>query len=362
MDRAPETVEAAARPAERHSRHVVWRVGGLSVRFERRTAVVHLVLVVALAAAALWALTLGDYGIPVGQVVAALRGHADDPLAAWFVTDVRLPRVTAAVLVGAALGVSGAIFQTISGNPLGSPDVIGFTTGSATGALVAIILVGASPAGTSLGAVVGGLVAALVVYLLSWRHGVAGFRLVLVGIGVGATLHAANALLVVEAPLDRAQSAAQWQAGSLNGVTWAQLAWLAVALAMLVPVAAAVSRGLSVLPLGDDLARSLGTRVQGARLVAVLVGVALVALATAVTGPIAFVALAAPHLVRRLTRNAGVALTGGALLGALLVLVSDVAAQRLFAPTQLAVGIVTGALGGTYLVALLALEWRRSRT
>lgn len=345
----------------RQRRHAVWRRGAYSIRFERRSALVYLILLVIVIAVGLFALTLGDYGISLDQVVAALGGHASDPLAGWFVTGVRLPRIVTALLVGGALGVSGAIFQTVSGNPLGSPDIIGFTTGSASGALVAIILFGASPTGTAVGAVAGGLAVAAVVYLLAWRGGVAGFRLVLVGIGIAAALHAINALLIVKAPLDAAQSAEQWQAGSLNGANWGQLAWLAGALIILTPVAAGLFRGLSMLPLGDDFAHGLGVRVQRIRLLVVLVGVALAALATAVTGPVAFVALAAPHLTRRLTRTPGIALVGSGLMGAVLVLVSDVIAQRLFAPTQLAVGVVTGSLGGVYLIVLLALEWRKQR-
>lgn len=340
---------------------VVLRAGVRSVRFERRGALTYLVLLVAALATGLFALTLGDYGIELSQVIAALGGHATDPLAGYFVTGVRLPRIAAALLVGAALGVSGAIFQTVSGNPLGSPDIIGFTTGAATGALTAIILFGASPAGTAFGAVAGGLSAAVVVYLLAWRGGVAGFRLVLVGIGLAAALHAVNALLIVKAPLGAAQSAAQWQAGSLNGANWAELGWLVAALVLLAPIAAGLFRGLTMLPLGDDFAHGLGVRVQRLRLLAVFVGVALAALATAVSGPVAFVALAAPHLIRRLTRTPGVALVGSGLMGAVLVLVSDVIAQRIFAPTQLAVGVVTGSLGGCYLIVLLALEWRKQQ-
>jgi len=322
---------------------------------------VHAVLAVALVALALVALTLGDYGIGVEQVVAALAGRADDPLAAYFVVDVRAPRVVAALLVGAALGASGSLFQTLTGNPLGSPDVIGFTTGAATGALVQIVLVGGGPAATATGAVVGGLASAVVVYGLAWRGGVAGSRLVLVGIGISATLGAVNHLLVVRASLTAAQTAAQWQAGSLNAVLWPQVALLGAAVAVLLPGAVLLSRPLAMLPLGDSLAIGAGVHVERTRLLAVVTGVALVAVATATAGPVAFVALAAPHLVRRLTRTGGVPVAGAALVGALLVLGADVVGQRLLAPTQLAVGVVTGALGGLYLVVLLASEWRRTR-
>ncbi|MFT3888915.1 MAG: iron chelate uptake ABC transporter family permease subunit [Arachnia sp.] len=340
-------------------RHAVVAVGPFSVRFERRAAVVYLALVVLALAAAVAGIAIGDYPIDLGQILASLRGAADDPLAQYFVRDVRLPRAVTALLVGAALGMSGAIFQTVSGNPLGSPDVIGFTTGAATGALVEIILVGGDTLAVALASVAGGLLTAAVVYGLSWRAGVAGFRLVLVGIGIGAALAAVNSLLVVKAPLEAAQTAAQWLAGSLNSTLWPEAAAVAVALVLLTPLAVAWCRPLAQLPLGDAAATGLGVRVERSRLVLIVVGVALMGVATASTGPIAFVALAAPHLTRRLTRTPGVALFGSALMGAVLVLVSDLIARRLFAPTELAVGVITGSLGGLYLVWLLAVERKR---
>lgn len=338
-----------------------WRAGVLAVRFETRTAWIHLVLVLALIGLAVVALMLGDYGIGVGQVFAALFGRADDPLAGYFVTGVRAPRVVTAIGVGAALGTSGAIFQTLSGNPLGSPDVIGFTTGAATGALIEILVLGGGPVQIAVGAVIGGLACAALVYALSWRGGVAGFRLVLVGIGMAATLQALNRMLEVRAPVEAAQTAAQWLAGSLNATLWPQAGMLGAALAVLLPAAWLLHRPLGMLPYGDLIGIGAGVRVERNRLLLIVIGVGLVAVATAATGPIAFVALAAPHLTRRLTGTAGTALIGSALTGSLLVLLSDVIAQRALAPTQLAVGVVTGTIGGAYLVLLLALEWRRLR-
>lgn len=343
-------------------RHRVVRSAGLTVRFERRAACVNLALACGIVAVAVIGLLLGDYGISASQVLAALVGRAGDPLAEYFVTGVRAPRVVTGLLVGAALGTSGAIFQTISGNPLGSPDIIGFSTGAATGALVQIVLFGAGTAQIALAAVVGGLATAGLVYGLAWRGGVAGFRLVLVGIGVGAALAAVNSLLVVKASLVSAQTAAQWLAGSLNASLWPGVVMLGASLAVLLPLAWSQFRPLTMIPLGDAVAVGMGVRVERSRLLLVVVGVALVAVATAATGPVAFVALAAPHLVRRLAATAGTGLVGAALMGAFLVLGGDVIAQRLFAPTELAVGVVTGALGGVYLIILLASQWRRQRS
>ncbi|MFT4188889.1 MAG: iron chelate uptake ABC transporter family permease subunit [Aeromicrobium sp.] len=340
-------------------RHHIVRVGPWSARFERRGAPVYLTLFAVAVAAGIAGILIGDYPISLGQVVASFVGTATDPLAQYFVTDVRLPRAVTALLVGAALGTSGAIFQTISGNPLGSPDVIGFTTGSATGALVQIIIVGGDTQAVALGAIVGGLATAAVVYGLAWRGGVAGFRLVLVGIGVSATLAAVNSLLIVKAPLESAQEAASWLAGSLNAVLWPEALSVALALAVLLPVAWVQFRALSSFPLGDLTATSLGVRVERSRFVLIGVGVALMAVATAATGPIAFVALAAPHLVRKITGTAGVGMFGAAMMGGVLVLVSDLVGRRVFAPAELEVGVVTGTIGGLYLIFLLIVERKR---
>ena len=332
---------------------VVWRRGGWSLCWRPRTLLASTGLLVVLLALALTGLLLGDLHLSLGQVLSALSGHGD-PLASYFVTDVRLPRVVAGIAVGAALGGSGALFQTVTGNPLGSPDLVGFTAGSATGAVVAIMAFGGGPGTTALGALVGGGLTAALIWALTRRHGLTGQRLVLVGLGVGATLTALDRLLLARADLTTAQDAAQWLAGSLDGLLWHRVAPATVAIGVLRLLAAALTRPLGMLPLGDDLAHAVGIDVARLRGASLLVGVALVAVATATAGPIAFVALAAPQIARRLTGSAAPGLGAGAVTGAVVVLASDLIAQRLFAPTQLAVGVVTGAVGGVYLVALLA--------
>ena len=352
-------VRHVARRAPAPRRPVTVRLGGVVVRGDRRGVVAGSVLLLALLLAATGGLLLGDYPLTVGEALAALVGAGEDPLASFFVQEQRAPSVVAAMLVGAALAVSGAIFQSLSGNPLGSPDVIGFTVGAATGALLQIVVFDAGPAGIAAGAMLGGFGTALVVYVLAWRRGLAGFRLVLVGVGVAAVLQGVNALLVVRASLQAAQTAAQWLAGSFNATTWSEALTVLAAVVVLLPAALSLARPLGLMAMGDDLATGLGIRVERRRLQLVAVGVALVSLAVAAAGPIAFVALAAPQLARRLTRSGGPGIVTAALMGALLVLVSDIVGQRLFAPSQLPVGVVTGSLGGVYLIWLLAREGRR---
>src|SRR5690606_9242466 len=269
--------------------------------------------------------------LSVPQVLDALVGAADGPVR-LVVVEWRLPRALLALVLGATLGTSGAIFQSITRNPLGSPDVIGFSTGAYTGALVVILVVGGGYAGVAAGALVGGVLTAAAVYLLAYRRGVQGFRLVVVGIAVSAMLASVNQWLVVTADLETAMAAAVWGAGSLHGATWAQAAPASVLAVLLVLPLAWLAPRMALLELGDDAAAALG--------------------------PIAFGALAAPQLARRRTGAPGVRLLPAAVMGAVLLAASDLVAQRAFAPTQLPVGVVTVSLGGVYLVWLLVREAR----
>ncbi|WP_156887562.1 FecCD family ABC transporter permease [Propionicicella superfundia] len=342
------------------SRWASLRVGHAALRLERRCLWIGTAGIAASLALAVAALLIGDYPLSPVQAMQALLGTGDDPLATFFVQRQRAPRMLAAWLVGAALAVSGSLFQSVSRNPLGSPDVIGFTTGAATGALVQIVVFDAGPVAVAIGALLGGAGTAALVYLLAWRNGLTGTRLVLVGIGVAVCLQAVNNLLVLRTSLGTAQSAASWLAGSFNATTWDETRLLALAMTALVPAALLLARPLGTLMLGDELAAGLGIRPDRVRTLVVVVSVALVSVATAAAGPIAFVALAAPQIARRLTGTASVGVGTAALTGGALVQASDLVAQRLFAPTQLAVGVVTGTLGGLYLIWLLTREWRRN--
>lgn len=330
------------------------------IRLERNAVLLGAILVAIVFAAMIGALSLGDYPMTAWETIANLFGFSDDYLGQFFVQSQRLPRVMATIAVGAALGVSGCIFQQLSGNTLGSPDIIGFTTGSATGAVVTIIILDGSPIATAVGALLGGAGSALAVYALTLSNGkLSAARLVLVGIGMASILSAVNALLMVKASINAAQTAAQWLAGSFNATTWGEVGFALSAILVLVPAALLLARPLSVMITGDDLAIGLGVDVERRRRELMIVGVALTAISVAVAGPIAFVALAAPQLARRISRASGIGMGNAALMGAALVAVSDIIAQRIFAPTQLPVGVVTGLLGGVYLVWLLGRQWRK---
>ena len=331
---------------------------GLSLRVHMRSLVVCALLLAAMLVAAVVSIGTGDFPLSAGDVVATLVGRGD-PASEFIVETLRLPRVLTAVLVGAAFGIAGAIFQSISRNPLGSPDMIGFTVGSVTGAVLVILVIDGTTSQIAAGAIGGGLVTAVIIYVLALRGGVQGYRLVLVGIGVAAVLQAINAYLVARATREDAYEAAHWMIGSVNGRGWEHVAPMAAALAVLVPAALLLARPLALLEMGDDAARALGVSAERSRLALIFGAVGLTAGATASTGPIAFVALAAPQIARRLTRSATPGLIPAAIMGSLLLVTSDLAAQRLLS-IDLPVGVMTGALGGVYLCWLLRSGWRRT--
>jgi iron complex transport system permease protein len=336
----------------------VLRVGELSVRVRPRAAVVVLALLVVLVAVAVATLVSGDYPGTVPDVLRSLAGDGPPGLQ-LIVTRFRLPRLLVAIGVGAALGIAGALFQSVTRNVLGSPDVIGFTTGSATGALVVIVVVGDAGVSTLAGSVAGGLLSAAAIYLLAYRQGVAGFRLVLVGIGGSALLGAVNSYLLSRASLGDAQRAQLWIVGTLNGRGWTQVAVIWIGLAVLGTLAVSLARPAAMVEMGDDAARARGVPVDGTRLAMIVVGILLTSAATATAGPIVFVALGAPQIAARLVRPSGPPLLTSAAVGAVLLCAADLGGQRLFGGVALPVGVMTAGIGGVYLAWLLAREWRR---
>ena len=304
-------------------------------------------------------ISVGDFPIPLGDVVPAIFGVGTED-AEFIVRTLRLPRALTGLLVGASFGVSGAIFQSLARNPLASPDIIGIDAGASAAAVFCIVVLSLSAGMTALGALAGALLTAFAIYLLAWKGGVSPYRLVLVGIGIAALLSGVTQYLLTRAEIFEAQRAVVWLTGSLNGRGWEHVRQVAIADILLLPVVVALIGPLRILQLGDDAARGLGVAVERSRLLLVIVGVALAALATAAAGPVIFVAFVSAPIARRLT-GSPLAVGSAALVGALLVLLSDLVARRAFAPTELPVGVVTGVVGAPYLLWLLARSNRVGR-
>ncbi|MDX3524763.1 FecCD family ABC transporter permease [Streptomyces scabiei] len=334
--------------------------GGLSVRLDVRASTVVLSLLAVALTASVVLIGTGDFPIPAGDVLRTLLGDGD-PGQEFIVRELRLPRVLVGLLVGASLGLGGALFQSLSRNPLGSPDVLGLSQGATAGALVVIVLFSGSANQVALGALAGGLVTGLAIYAVAWKRGVHGYRLVLVGIGVSAIVTAVNGYLITKADLVDAARAVVWMTGSLNGRDWAQVRPLLIMCMILVPLVLANARGLRMTEMGDDVSYALGVSVERVRLLLMVSAVLLTAGATAAAGPVSFVALTAPQLAKRLTRSPGPNLVAAMCMGATLLIVADLASQRAFGADQLPVGVVTGVLGGVYLLWLLVTERKAGR-
>lgn len=332
-------------------------LGPLRVRTSRRRIVLSSVLAAGLVVIGLVAMGTGTIRFSPAEIVEALAGRGSYA-AERVVLGIRAPRLLAGIAVGACLGLSGAVFQNLTGNPLGSPDVIGFVTGAATGAIASIIVFSAGPVVVALAAVGSGLATAVVVVALSGMAGGSGagggYRLVLVGIGAAAFLGALNDLMMTRVSGEISVGAQQWLVGSLSSREWTVVWPCLVVLAIGLPVVLALGRRMTAMQLGDDVAAQVGVPVVATRLALTAVGVVLVAAATAATGPISFVALAAPQITWRLAGRGRPALLGTALLGSVLLVTADLVSQLLPDAVNLPVGLVTGLLGGVYLLVLLS--------
>jgi iron complex transport system permease protein len=308
-------------------------------------------------------LAFGDFEMPIGTVVSTLLGGGD-AASTFIVHELRLPQTSVAVLTGMALGLAGALTQTFARNPLASPDILGVTEGAAVGAVSVIVLSGASgyggglvagtlqTVGLPIAAFIGGLATAIALYLLSWRRGIDGQRLVLVGIGLGAALSAVVSWLLVKARIQDAASAQVWLTGSLNARGWDHAVPLLIALVVLVPLALLMARSLNALLLGDDSARGLGTRLQTTQVLTLVAAVGLTSVAVSAVGPLEFVAFVVPQVALRLTGGSRPPMLASMTLGACLVVAADLL-TRVVIPFALPAGLVTAAVGAPYLIWLL---------
>lgn len=330
---------------------------GLVLPWNRRAVIVVSLACLVIIGAVVASLSLGKLGIAVGDLPTVLAGNGSKTQH-WVMFSNRLPRALVAIGAGAALGISGSIFQSVTRNPLGSPDIIGLNGGAAAGAAaVTLVWPGLLPA--PVGALLGGAIAVTLVLLGAGSGFHAPHRMVVIGIGVGAMALAFVQFAVTRTQREQAQQMAAWLNGSLSARSWDHVWTIFVALIIFGVAALALTRGLQLVEMGDETALALGAGAQRVRLAAVAVGVVLAAAAVVVCGPIAFVALVAPQVARRMTGSAGPGMVAAAVFGALVMIVADLVAQYQPWSSTLPVGVLTAGIGGIYLAALLTHEWRR---
>lgn len=323
---------------------------GRAGRARSRTALTGVLAAVVLALVAT-SLMVGQTFYGPGEVARVILGQ-DVPGASFTVGELRLPRTSLALLAGLAFGLAGVTFQTMLHNPLASPDIIGISSGASAAAVVSIVVLRLDETLVSVVAIVAALLTALLIYLLAYKDGMAGTRLILIGIGISAMLDSVVAYVIVRAATWDLQTAMRWLTGSVNGAVWSTVAPLAVAVAVLGPVLLTQARPLRLMQHGDDAAAALGVAVERTRIVSILAAVGLVAFATAAAGPIAFVAFLAGPIAARIVGPGTSLMVPAALVGATLVLGADLVGQYA-ADNRYPVGVITGVLGAPYLVYLL---------
>lgn len=338
-------------PAQRKPGHVTVRTRFFALRLNHRVLLFSTLAAFCLVMLAIWAMALGSFRIPFIEVGRAVVGGGA-PDHEFIVRTLRLPRVICAVLVGAALAMSGAIFQGLVRNPLVSPDIIGINSGATLFAVFWIVS-GQAAALLPLAAFLGAILAAALIYVLAWKGGISANRLILVGIGAGASLAAGTTYLTVRYPIEIVRPAVVWTIGSVYASTWQDVRVLLLVMLVAAPLAIALTWPLRTLQLGDDVTRSLGVPLERTRLGLIAIGCALSAVAVAIAGPIGFVALMVPHMARMLAGPlSGSVMVFTGVLGAVFLLLADVVAQH-FLPVSLPVGVVTSAIGAPYFLFLL---------
>ena len=366
LNRAAAAVRPPAAAGPRRRLHVgtdagrLWIVvGRWSVLISPRHVLIGLMLLALGLAVAVAALRLGKFTVSTQEVIDALQGQGRK-IVQVVVVKWKLPRIVLGLVAGLALGVAGAVFQTITRNPLGSPDLIGFSTGAQTGILVSVLLLPGSMLSTSLASFIGGAAVGAVTYLVSLRGGFTGLRFILVGIAISSMLVSVNRWLLVRVDDDEGLGALKAITGTLGAARWPVVAPTCLAIGVTVALTLLASRHLRVLSLGEQVATILGSPTRRASALLVLLGTVLVAVVTMAAGPIGFVALVAPHLARLLTGSPQPPLLVSGLTGSLLLAGADLLSQLLL--ESMPVSVVTNAVGGLYLMVALTVAARGRRS
>lgn len=329
-----------------------------SFQMNRRTLIMISLLLAANVVTMIVCVGLGSTVISPLAVIRTLFG-AGDPADAMIIFSLRMPRVVIAVMVGAALAVSRALLQGIVRNPLTSPDIIGISGGASLGTVIFILYFShLSIRFMPISSIAGAFAAAILIYLFAYRRGITPLRLVLIGIGMATAITAVTYMLILTAsftPTAVAVKAFTFMTGSIYGVSWERdvltlLPWIVI----LMPAAIIYARHLNVQELGDEVATSVGSSVQVKRTILLLISVALAGAAVAIGGAINFIGLMAPHIARKLVGPAyGGVIPVSALIGSLVLMLSDLVARVAFIPLDIPAGVFTAAIGAPFFIYLL---------
>ncbi|WP_416139797.1 FecCD family ABC transporter permease [Halomonas sp. HK25] len=330
-----------------------WRLvhGEFSLLVERRALAANLLLVMLLLVASVAYLMLGSIPVGASELARALSGNGEG-VTAFVIHDLRLPRLAAAWLTGAAFALAGCLMQTLARNRLATPGIIGIDNGATAFAVASVVGLGVSLAPPAM-ALAGAATAAAITFGLANGGDTRGYRFIVAGIGIGAVFGAITQLLLARVAIDTANAAYPWTVGTLNARPGGAVMALAAGLALGLGLALALSRSLTLMRFSDAVAAGLGVMLHRRRVQVLALSVLLTALAVAVAGPVGMVGLIGPEIARSLSSSRGVPLFASALAGALVMVLADLVGRLLLAPIELPVGIVTAVVGGPWLLWIL---------
>ncbi|GAA4898559.1 iron complex transport system permease protein [Stackebrandtia albiflava] len=334
-----------------HPGTVVIRYRRFSVLLRPRPLAVGIGLLGAVAAACALSVAVGNGETTGFTAVQALWGGGE-PVAGRIVHVLRVPRFVAGLVAGAALGIAGCLIQTLARNRLATPDLVGVNDGATVAVLLSVVGGTAGAVGAWWAGPVGAMAAAALVVAVAGGLGDTGYRVLVVGIGLSVAIDAVTELTLARQDIDAARGLFSWTLGYLNGRDYDVALPVGIGLAVLLPPALLAARTLRLLRFGDDTAAGLGAVPTRIRLGALGIAVLLAGLAVGVGGPIAFVAMIAPVLAQRLARESPVPVIVSGLLGGVLVTVADTLG-RAFGTVEIPAGVITGILGGPFLLWVL---------
>lgn len=317
----------------------------------KKINLINIILIALIIAMAVFSLVYGDKVYSLDTVFKVIVGEKIQG-ASFSVGRLRLPRMLIGIMVGVAFGIAGNTFQTMLRNPLASPDIIGISSGCSVSAVFCILVLHISGGIVSIISVVFGLLISLIIYMLSRGTGFSGGRLILIGIGVQAITNAMVSYMILKSTQYNVPSALRWLSGSLNGMSMKDVPIILLVLVIFGGISIVLTKYIQILELGDELATTLGININILRVVLIVCSVVLIAFATAITGPIAFVSLLAGPIAIKLTGSSSANAFSAALVGAILVSAGDIIAQFAFT-TRFPVGVITGMIGAPYMLILL---------
>jgi len=327
---------------------------------DKRTTLANSSLLVLLLLAVITSLSMGTVQVPPPDVLQALMGNAD-PMTAFVVNELRLSRVVAGLLSGAALAMAGCLMQTLARNRLATPGIIGIDNAATAFAVASVVGVGLSLAPSAM-ALAGAACATAIAFGLAGANGTRGYRFIVAGIGIGAIAGAVTQVMLSRVAIDAANATYPWTVGSLNARSGNSVLVLAIGLAAGYAILMLISRALNTLQFSDAVAIALGTRLKATRILGLALSVLLTGLAVSVCGPVGLIALLAPELARTICRPGKVPLTASALAGATFMVAADLLGRTLFSPLEIPVGIITAIVGSPYVLWILLKPSRRSLT